>query len=129
MDDAKRRALVLRLFEAIDGDRRDVLDELFTDDVVIDWPQSGERIDGAAARRAIYSAMPSLPRARVRRVVGSGDLWVAEADLDYDGDVYQTVFVLELRGDRIARETTYWAKPFPAPESRARWVVPIPEER
>ena len=99
------------------------MDDLFHEDAVMEWPQSGERIVGADNRRAIYGAFPRLPAISPRRLVGEGDLWVLQADLDYgDGDPYQAVFVFELRDGRIAQETAYWTKPFPAPEWRAPWV-------
>lgn len=124
-----RRATIIRLLDGIDAGRRTVMDEVFHDDAIIDWPQSGERIDGATNRRGLYASFGSLPRATLRRLVGDGDVWVAEADLDYGSDVYQAVFVNEFRGDRIARQTVYWSKPFPAPASRAQWVSAIPAER
>jgi hypothetical protein len=34
------------------------MDELFHDDAVMDWPQSGERVVGADNRRAVYGAFP-----------------------------------------------------------------------
>lgn len=49
-----------------------------------------------------------------------------EASLDYgDGDPFQCVFVFQMRDGLIARETAYWAKPFPAPEWRAPWIERI----
>lgn len=99
------------------------MDALFHDDAVMEWPQSGERIVGADNRRAVYGSFPRLPAISPRRLVGDGDLWVLQADLDYgDGDPYQTVFVFEMRDGRIAKETAYWTKPFPAPDWRAQWV-------
>jgi hypothetical protein len=96
---------------------------VFTDDVVMEWPQSGERIVGGQNRREVYSRFPSLPHVTPRRTTGSGDLWVLEASLDYgDGDPFQCVFVFEMRGGLIARETGYWSKAFPAPDWRAPWV-------
>src|SRR3990172_9521357 len=35
---------------------------------------------------------------------------------------YLTVFLLETREGRIAREIAYWSKPLPAPEWRAPWI-------
>ena len=102
------------------------MDNLFHDDAVMEWPQSGERIVGAANRRAIYGAFPQLPSISPRKLTGDGDLWVLQADLDYgDGDPYQTVFLFEMRDGRIAKETAYWTKPFPAPAWRAAWVESI----
>lgn len=99
------------------------MDDVFRDDAVIEWPQSGERIVGAQNRRRIYGSFPQLPSISPRRLTGDGDLWVLEADLDYgDGDPFQTVFVFELADGLIAKETAYWAKPFPAPDWRADWV-------
>ena len=99
------------------------MDDLFHEDAVMEWPQSGERIVGGDNRRAVYTRFPQLPAISLRRLIGDGDLWVAQADLDYgDGDPYQSIFIFELRDGRIAQETAYWTKPFPAPDWRAEWV-------
>ena len=102
------------------------MDDLFHEDAVMEWPQSGERIVGGDNRRAVYTRFPQLPAISLRRLIGDGDLWVAQADLDYgDGDPYQSIFIFELRDGRIAQETAYWTKPFPAPDWRAEWVERI----
>ena len=99
------------------------MDDLFHEDAVMEWPQSGEHIVGGDNRRAVYTRFPQLPTISLRRLIGDGDLWVAQADLDYgDGDPYQSIFIFELRDGRIAQETAYWTKPFPAPDWRAEWV-------
>jgi len=123
MSESPNRAAVEALVAAINAGDLRALEEVFTPDVVIEWPQSGERIRGEKNRREIYSRFPSLPKVTPRRITGSGEVWVLEASLDYgDGDPYQAVFILEMRDGRIARETGYWSKPFPAPEWRAPWV-------
>lgn len=55
-------------------------------------------------------------------VIGGGDLWVTELILTYDGKSSYTVSIMEFRGDKVARETQYFADPFVAPASRAQWV-------
>ena len=123
MNDAVSCAAIDRLVSAINAGNVAALDTVFTDDVVIEWPQSGERIRGVENRRAIYSRMPGLPAVTVQRVTGSGDMWVLEADLVYGGsDAYQCIFVFRTRGGQIAHEIGYWSKAFPAPEWRAPWV-------
>jgi len=123
MSESRNRAAVQALVAAINAGDLHALEQVFTADVVIEWPQSGERIKGERNRREIYGRFPSLPKVTPRRITGSGELWVLEASLDYgDGDPYQAVFILEMRDGRIARETGYWSKPFPAPEWRAPWV-------
>jgi ketosteroid isomerase-like protein len=123
MSESRNRAAVQALVAAINAGDLHALEQVFTADVVIEWPQSGERIKGEKNRREIYGRFPSLPKVTPRRITGSGEIWVLEASLDYgDGDPYQAIFILEMRDGRIARETGYWSKPFPAPEWRAAWV-------
>lgn len=115
-------AQVERLIAAINGRRIEVMDELFHDDAIMDWPQSGERVRGAANRRAIYSTFPGLPTITPRRMTSAGDLVVAEAHLDYGGPAYETVFIFEFRDGKIAHETAYWSEAFDPPEWRSEWV-------
>jgi ketosteroid isomerase-like protein len=103
-----------------------VMDEVFHDDALMDWPQFSERIRGAENRRHVYRNIPALPTITPRRIFGEGDLWIAEATLDYGGGaVYSTVLIFEFRDGRIARETAYWATPAPPAEWRAEWVEPL----
>jgi ketosteroid isomerase-like protein len=126
MNEARNRATIEALVAAINARDLRALHNVFTEDVVMEWPQSGERIRGEKNRQEIYIRFPSLPRVTPRRTTGSGDVWVLEASLDYgDGDPYQAVFVFRMRDGKIASETAYWSKPFPAPEWRAPWIERI----
>lgn len=115
-------AVIERLIACINDRRVEVMDELFHDDATMDWPQSRERVRGAANRRAIYQAFPQLPTITPRRMLSAGDLVTAEASLDYDGPKFEAVFIFELRDGKIAKETAYWSEPFEAPEWRSEWV-------
>jgi len=115
--------VIERLIQCINDRKIEIMDELFHDDAIMDWPQSGEKIVGAENRRAVYGAFPQLPTVTPRRMVSGGDLVVAEALLDYGkGHIYKTVFIFEFRGGKIAKETAYWSEPFEAPAWRAKWV-------
>jgi ketosteroid isomerase-like protein len=93
-------------------------------DFVQEWPQSGERIVGAENALAIDRNFPGgMPSMQLRRVRSAGDLATTEVSLTYaDGSTYLGVSLLEFRDGRIARETDYFAEPFPAPQWRAQWV-------
>ncbi len=95
------------------------------DDVIVDLPQSGERIRGRDKLRAMQEAYPAPPTVTVRRIFGSGDVWVVELLSDYSGRLYYVANILELRDGKIARETRYYADPFEAPAWRAQWVEPM----
>jgi ketosteroid isomerase-like protein len=115
-------AVIQRLIDCINERKVEVMDELFHDDAIMDWPQSGERVVGAENRRAIYGSFPQLPTITPRRLVSDGDLVVAEASMDYGTSVSKAVFIFELKDGKIAKETAYWSEPFEAPEWRAKWV-------
>jgi ketosteroid isomerase-like protein len=126
MREQENRSTVERLIQCLNDRRIEVMDELFHEDAVMEWPQSGERGVGGDNRRGVYKGFPGLPTITPRRLLVSGDLVTAEANLDYgDGAEYQTVFIFELRDGKIAKETAYWAQPFDAPDWRAQWVERI----
>lgn len=119
----QNEAVIGRLIDCINDKKIEVMDELFHDDAVMDWPQSDEKVVGAENRRGIYQAFPALPTITPRRMVSDGDLVVAEASLDYGGGAeYKTVFIFEFRDGKIAKETAYWSEAFEAPAWRAKWV-------
>jgi ketosteroid isomerase-like protein len=116
--------LAQRYWQAMNAGDFGALRDLYTEDAVQEWPQSGERIVGRERIIAVNENYPGLPKATPRRTVADGDLVVAEITLDYGGQagVYHAVSILELRDGRIARETDYFGAPFPAPQWRAEWV-------
>jgi hypothetical protein len=95
---------------------------IYQEDAVLDYPQSGERTRGRHNIQCQRTGQPNKKRFTVRRIVGSGNLWVTELILTYDGKPSYTVSIMEFTGDKVARETQYFADPFPAPAFRAQWV-------
>lgn len=101
--------------------------EARADDYVMEMPQSGERIVGRDKMRAFQEAYPNAPSSRVRRIIGSGDLFIMEARSDYGNEVAFVADIVEFNSDgKIARETRYYASPFEPPEWRAEWVELMP---
>ena len=113
-----------RYLRALSDQDFGTLRELYAEDAVQEWPQSGERIVGRDNIMAINENYPGMPKATMRRTVVRGDLVITESSLDYGGSsgVYQAVSILQLRDGRIARETDYFGAPFPPPDWRAQWV-------
>jgi hypothetical protein len=127
MDDESRRAGIRRLVEAINTQDMDPFDAIYHDDVIIEWPQSGEVIRGKQNIRELRLARPTAsPTATLRRIIGSGDLWATEMIFDYAGDRYYTVLIHEYRDGLVVQETCYYGAPFEAPAWRAQWVERAP---
>ena len=95
---------------------------IYHEDAVLEYPQSGERTRGRSNIQNQRASQPSNKRFSIRRIIGSGDIWVTEFILTYDSKPSYTVSIMEFRGDKVARETQYFADPFVAPAFRAQWV-------
>jgi len=95
---------------------------IYHEDAVLEYPQSGERTRGRKNIQGQRASQPNKKRFTIRRIVGGGDLWVTEFILTYDGKPSYTVSIMEFKGNKVARETQYFADPFVAPASRAQWV-------
>ena len=95
---------------------------IYREDAILEYPQSGERTRGRRNIQNQRASQPSKKRFSIRRINGSGELWVTEFILTYDGKPSYTVSIMEFKGDKVARETQYFADPFVAPAFRAQWV-------
>jgi ketosteroid isomerase-like protein len=119
------RAALDQHWAASDANDFEMEHRIYHEDAVLDYPQSGERTRGRRNIQNQRASQPSQKRFRVRRIIGGGDLWITEFILTYDGKPSYTVSIMEFRGDKVARETQYFADPFLAPAWRAEWVERI----
>ena len=122
LHEARLRAALDRHWAASDANDFAVEHDIYWDDAILDYPQSGERLRGRHNIEASRVAQPSSKRFKVRRIVGSGDLWVTEFILSYDGRPSYTVSIMEFRDGKVAHETQYFADPFEPGPSRAHLV-------
>lgn len=104
--------------------------ELRAADFVMEMPQSGERIRGRDAMRAMQEAFPAPPRSvRIRRVLGAHHVWVLEGELDYGQGPWSAVVVIELDDDGlIVRETRYYAEKSDPPAWRSGWAEAMEQD-
>ncbi len=122
MDDRTLRHALERHWAASDASDFEAEHEIYREDAVLDYPQSGERIRGRRNIQESRRLQPNTKHFTVRRIVGSGDLWVTEFVLSYDGAPSYTVSIMEFRDGKVAHETQYFADPFEPGPSRAHLV-------
>jgi hypothetical protein len=125
MQEHEVRELMDRLLEAMDP----ALEyEARHEGYVVEFPQSGERMDRDGLRKLQESFPGGAPEIRLRRLTGGGDLWIGETVIRYtDGKVLHGANVIEFRDGKIWKETRYYGEPFEAPAWRAQWVQRIEE--
>ena len=103
--------------------------EVYTDDALVEFPQSGERFRGKenfSVWRGQYPA--EFLEVELRSLRGEGDTWVGELQVRYEegGDPLPGVVILHFRGDLIDRETIYAAAAFPPAPDRAQYAEQSP---
>src|ERR1700712_4893908 len=100
--------------------------DIYAVDAICDYPQSGERIMGRSNLQALRSHHPGRPSGfSVRRIMGSGVLWITEYVIIYEDKRVYTVSIMQFREGKVSHEDQYFADPFSAPAWRAQWVETI----
>jgi hypothetical protein len=122
MDDRTARAALQRHWDASDANNFEVEHEIYREDAVLNYPQSGELIRGRHNIQESRFVQPNKKRFTVQRIIGSGDLWVTEFILSYDSIPSYTVSIMEFRDGLVANETQYFADRFDPGPSRAHLV-------
>jgi hypothetical protein len=124
MDDTEKRRLLVRQFD--EGRDLDATHEMYHDDAVLEFPQSGERFVGKANFLTWRKKYPGKVDYKIRRITGGGDLWVLELLVSYNGSPPMFgVGVVVFRDDKIARESVYAMEGFDAATWRAEWATPF----
>jgi ketosteroid isomerase-like protein len=107
-------------------------ERVLSDDLVEEYPQSGEVIRGKANRRAIIDNYPggtpretseSSPKPWTPEIIGAGDRFAVVGQITYpNGETWHAVSLIELRDGKITKITDYFGAPFEAPAWRAPYV-------
>jgi len=124
VNDDEMVARITALFE--EGDMETFGRELYgltADDVVLEYPQSGERFSGRdnimQMNMSYEGSTGTAPTAKLRRILKPGQAWVIESMIDYgDGTPVSAISIIEFDGAKVVRQTDYFANPFPAPDWR-----------
>src|ERR1700709_824358 len=96
------RTALERHWAASDADDFETEHEIYREDAVLHYPQSGERIRGRSKIQESRTVQPSEKRFAVQRIIGDGALWVTELVLSYDGVPSYTVSIMEFSDGKVA---------------------------
>lgn len=97
----------------------------YTEDAVISYPQSGERIVGRRDILGMVEAFPSPPTFSITALHGGDDLVVARVDIDYgEGPHWKGAFLYFLDENSVGLEIAYFGAPF----EPAAWRAPFTSE-
>ena len=139
MSEGEHERAMRAMSEIITSQDWDRFSEIFHDDAVMEYPQSGEVFRGLTNIRAQFENYPDLgpgnselaevigdetfaltPSYTVIRVEGSGVKGTAVIRIRYpDGSRWWAINLFEVSDGRIRRSRSYFAPDFEAPEWRA----------
>jgi hypothetical protein len=103
--------------------------EIYHDDAVVEFPQSGERFEGVDSFTEWRRQYPADVSYRVRRITARDDVVVVEVSVSYNrGPWMLGVQLLEFRDDKVVLERIYVMEGWEAPEWRARWRADTPAD-
>jgi len=112
-----------------EGKDYDVSHEIYHDDAVLEFPQSGERFEGLQNFKEWRIRYPSNLKFHTRRVTHRADLVVVEYLISYDGAPWTyCVNLMEFRGEKVAHERIYIMEGWPAADWRAPWRSETPAD-
>ena len=127
MNEEQIRAALNAHWTASAEENADAEHDIYDDNAICDYPQSGERILGRANLQALRSHHPGKPSGfEVKRISGSGNLWITEYTITYKEGLAYTVSIMEFLDGKVVHETQYFADPFEAPAWRSQWVQRMP---
>jgi hypothetical protein len=119
----------LRRHWEYEGKDYDVSHEIYHDDAVLEFPQSGERFEGLQNFLTWRKQYPAALEFHIRRITVRDNLVVAENLISYDGKPWMfSVNLLEFRGDKVERERIDIMDGWEAPEWRTPWRAETPAD-
>ena len=98
--------------------------ELFHDDFILEWPQSGERIRGRENFAALNTAFPAEGKwgFTINQIIAEGDVVVTDATVTDGKRTDRAITFSTIKEGKIWKQVEFWPEPFDAPRWRAQWV-------
>lgn len=98
--------------------------EVLSDDFVLEWPQSNERIRGHVNFAAMNEEYPAqgVWRFTVHKIIGDDGEAVSDVSVTDGVQQARVISFFSISGGLISKMVEFWPDPFPAPENRRHLV-------
>lgn len=102
---------------------------ILSDDYLVEWPQSNERIRGRNNFAAMNEEYPAHGRWQftINTIVGNDDEAVSDVSITDGVQAVRAISFFTVREGKIVKMIEYWPDNFAAPENRRHLVEPIDE--
>lgn len=122
------RDVVASFWEAMRANDWALAAQHLTVNCVIDWPCTGERIEGRERFVAIQEQYPTATghwAFDVHRIVADGETVVSEVTVTDGVQSARLVAFSRVEGDLIVEQIEYWPAPYDPPFGREHLTTPI----
>ena len=98
--------------------------QVLSDDFVLEWPQSGERIRGRENYMAMNEEYPTHGQWRftINRIIGDDVQAVTDVSVTDGVQVARAISFFSIADGKIQKMVEFWPDPFPAEENRKHLV-------
>ena len=98
--------------------------EVLSDDFVLEWPQSGERIRGRENYGRMNQEYPAhgVWKFTINRLLVDGDEAVTDVLVTDGVQQARAISFFSITGSKINKLLEFWPDPFPAPEHREHLI-------
>jgi len=119
--------IVHAFWHAMSSNDFDSVGAVLSDDYVLEWPQSNERIRGRGNFAAMNKEYPTHGHWRfcINNVVGDALEVVTDVSITDGVQVARAISFFTITGDKISKMVEFWADDYPAPANRRHLVEPI----
>jgi ketosteroid isomerase-like protein len=115
---------VRALWERFDARDWGAAGELLADDVVVEWPHSGELIRGRPNVIGVNADYPGKWRIQILELIGAGDRVASEVQVSNGDESFWAASFFQVRGGLIQHIRELWVDPpaGPPPSWRSSYV-------
>lgn len=116
--------LVKKFWELMASNDFQSVGSVLSDDFVLEWPQSGERIRGRENYAAMNEQYPANGRwtFTINRLVGNQSAAVSDVTISDGVQIARAISFFDIRDGKIIRMVEYWPDPFAARDDRTHLV-------
>lgn len=118
------RDVVKRFWSLMESNNFASVGEVLSDDFVLEWPQSGERIRGRENFGRMNQEYPAhgIWKFKINRILVDGDEAVSDVTVTDGVQQARAISFFSISDSKITKLLEFWPDPFPAPEHRRHLV-------
>jgi ketosteroid isomerase-like protein len=121
------KELVREFWETMQTNDFRAVGKFLSDDYVLEWPQSDERIRGRDNFAAMNEQYPAHGRWQfvINKIIGNDNEAVSDVSITDGVQSARVISFTTVKDGQITKQVEFWPENYSAPENRKRLVEPL----